>query len=168
MAIKQPPREPEAVSAVKFAEQLVRKSLAINPGMRGSGESTHDYLVRMRDIALSQAKGASPGKGVPAAASTPTKSMAARRDETASNFLTQKQDYFHQGISGLRERMEVLRKEEQSMRERVVQEITEFMIVVWSEVDVAESQATLKKFRAFLAELGITEVDLVKRARSRR
>lgn len=146
-----------ALSPLRFAQDLVRRSHSIKARLR-RGDTTHDFLVRMRDAALHKPDDSSP-LVAPA-------EDADQRHSTTAQFLTETGDKLQENVGALRKQIEALEAKCKSTRARAIDDIVEFLVVVWGDGDVAACQATLKKFRPLLLELGVTEVDILKETRA--
>lgn len=158
-----PPKKPEfGDDKMAFAEDLVRKSLAINPGLRGL-DSTHKYLMKMRELAL-----AKPQTKTNEPKAAPAKSAADRRAESTQLFLQQRAGEFDTQLAGIDARLAALEEEKRAAKAQVVDEVVSFMSVVWAEADADTARRVLEGFRPFLTALGVSAVDVVKRAREAR
>lgn len=149
----------DALSPLRFAENLVRRSHQMQARLR-RGEATNDFLVRMRDAALAQEKS---GKPIDTDSGFP---VPDQRNAATAQFLVETSDRLQRDLSDIRTKMAALEAEQKRLRGRSVDDLIEFLAIVWSDTDMAAVQATLKQFRPMLMELGTTDVELIKQARN--
>ena len=120
-------------------------------------------LANLRQQAIAQSK---QGGGAPSAA--PKASVAERRKSTIAFFLEQKAGEFEEVEADISTREKALQQERRELQGRVTDEIADFLGLMSGGVETPEARDILHHQRAFLTQLGISEVDLLKRATTRR
>ncbi len=151
------PAEPD----VELMEQLVKKSLDVNPELRG-GKSTHEVLAALREEAIARSK--SGGTSQP---EQPTTSLADRRRGTIAFFLEQKVKEFGESEADISAREKVLRAERAELQARVVDDIEVFLALLSDGNESPEVRMVLTQFKHFLQQLGTSETQLLAAARRR-
>lgn len=166
MAIHRPKNvEPQfEIPDVKFIDDMVRASLQMNPQLR-QGMSTSTYLSRMRKQAVEAMKNKAAASKPAAPAATSAKSDDERRKQTLSMFLGLKRDDLEKELAGIRERQQALANEEKAIKERCVEEIVDHLIVVCGGAHLKLAQDVLATARTLLAQLDISDSELLRRAR---
>jgi hypothetical protein len=154
------PATQEAKPDVDLMEQLVKKSLEVNPQLR-DGKSTREVLAGLREEAVSRSK--SHGQEPEA----PQPSLSERRSGTIAFFLEQKAKEFHESERDIIEREMRLRAERTNLQRRVIDEIEVFLALVSDGKDSPEARAILTRSRTFLQQLGTNEKQLLAASRRR-
>ncbi len=170
MVLKRPEATPnqEPEPKAELIEHLVKKSLDINPNLRG-GKDTREVLEDLKREALARSKqggGAAPAEG-PAAASAPRANLAERRKSTMAFFFEQKAQEFDGAIADLDARERLLHKERKELQERFTADLTDF-VALMAGGDSPEVREVLKEQRAFLTKLGANEQEILRQAKGRR
>ncbi len=166
------PTNPEPASDADFVEDLVKKSLSINPRLKG-GMRTQQYLEKLRQQALAEGKGPSasaPAPAAPPAASAPaaaSSSLNDKKSRTLSMFLDQRSEDYDQRAAAIRSRRAELDKEEAALKQEAIDDIVDILTVVSHGESVLELQPVLGKYRGFLGTLGVADRDLLKMVKRR-
>ncbi len=166
MAVRRPPQAPPGTSVpdVELMEHLVKKSLDINPQMRG-GKSTHEVMEDLRKEAIARSKTAGVGTAPPSGAAKA--SLSERRRATIAFFFEQKSAQMQTVLADLRARERALADEKRVIQKQLVDEIVDFIHMVSSGAEVPELRGVLLAHRGLLAELNVSEADLIRLAKGR-
>lgn len=169
MAVQRPKGAKPQLAApdAEFIDKLVKRSLEINPELRGS-DSTTKFLRRLREQALAGAEGAPPPTPANSKPAAKTKTMEDRRAQTVSLFMAQKIEDHERDAAELREREEQLKRDKKELNERTREEIADFLMVAYSGATEPPSSKLLRSYRAFLSSLGVTDTDLLRRIKQRK
>ena len=147
---------------LELMEQLVKKSLEINPEMRG-GKRTAEVMEDLRKQAVGQSKSA------PTAVSTaPKPSLTERRLSTMAFFFEQKQAEFQENLGEIAVKERELEKEKKELKVRFGDELTDFLALMSGGTETPESKEILRRYRSFVAALGLNEADILRVAKTRR
>ena len=160
-----------AESDPKLVDELVRKSLAINPDMR-QGRDTQAVIadLRAQAVALSKkgsAKSASPAQSLDATKFTNTAKPASQdpRLATLDIFMRDKAQRYPNAREEIHQRMEALRREAEQLRLNTIREITELVsTLLMSGADAQGVQNTMGHYRDLLSSLKISEMTLLEQA----
>lgn len=159
--------DPE-IPDVEFVEELVRKSLAVNQHLR-SGESTTKYLKKLRQEAAAAAKGPvgdTSGHAAEAAAPKP-RSQLDRKKSTLGTFIESKAVDFDGQLAKLTEKRRQLEQEERQLREKFIDGLVDMLVLVSEGEDLSAFRSVLGQHQAFVSQLGVRDVDLLKAAKKR-
>jgi hypothetical protein len=153
-------------SSVELMEHLVKKSLDINPELR-DGMRTGEVMDSLKQQALARSKTQPQGKGTPGRPADDKAALAERRKSTISFFCEQKAKEYEEGSKALAIKEVALRKEREGLQARVANELSDFLGMIAGGTDGVEAREVLRTFRAFLSELGVTDTDLLARAKKK-
>jgi hypothetical protein len=151
--------DPQGKPQIELIEELVKKSLDVNPSL-GGGRDVQAVMSSLKKEAIQAKSGAPP--------STPTASLADRRKSTIAFFLEQKQAEFEELAADITVRENVLLKERQDLQRRIFEELLDFLALMSGGVDSPEARQVVHEHRGFVAQLGVTEVDVVLGTQKRR
>jgi hypothetical protein len=185
MVIKRPDMQSKGAEPdLEIMEQLVKKSLEINPQLK-DGKNTRQVLADLRNQALARSKSGSGGGGPSSmgggqstmgqarsvgsapAATAAKPDMAARRKNTISFFFEQKASEFEESVVDINMREKALQKEKNELQQRFFDELVDFFTLMAGGAQSPESRAVLVEQRAFLSQLGVAEADLIREVQRR-
>ncbi len=164
MVIKKPTNPEPSGSSVDLREQLVRKSLEVNPKLRGTAE--RDTNEVLQDLKAEAAGLARAGKAAAQKGSAPARApatLADKRKNAIASFMDQKIAEHAELSADIAERERALQDEKKALRERLTQELADFLAIVGTGPQSPEAKSVLSQHRAFLTQLGISDADLVSR-----
>lgn len=164
MAFKRPQvaaTAPGRAGDMKVVDELVLKSLAINPSLaRGADPSS--ALEELR------AEITTTGRSRQAPARPATKSLGDRRQQTVQLFLEQKSDDYQHVTDDFDARVAAVERERAVERDRAIDEIVGLITVILaSGAGAQELEATVSKFKPLLTQLEVSARDLVREAQRR-
>ncbi len=174
MVLKRPKnisaQESENESDVELMEHLVKKSLDINPNLRG-GRDTQEILKGLRKEAVSKSavgKAAADSSDVaePTAAEKKAK-LAARRRSTIEFFFEQKAEEFGAASREVNARRRALEDELKKLQATTVDEMVDFLSLLAGGAESAEAREVMRSYRKFLKELGASDAEIVQAAKRR-
>jgi hypothetical protein len=147
---------------LKIVDELVLKSLAINPSLaRGADPSSAleelraEITTTRRPDSLPSARGPSP-------------SLNDRRQQTIQLFLEQKAEDYQRVSDGFDARIAALERERAAERDRAIDEIVGLITVILaSGAGAAEVEKTVSGFKPLLVQLEVSGRDLVREAQRR-
>ncbi|MBI5507583.1 MAG: hypothetical protein HY903_02405 [Deltaproteobacteria bacterium] len=169
MVLKRPstlPEQPQRRAPepdVELVEQLVKKSLDINPDLR-DGKNTHQVMQDLKRQAVARSKEGGAGGGIAA----PRGNLAERRRGTIAFFFEQKASDFETAVADVTARERLLQQEKQALRDQVVGDLADFFALMAGGIQSPEAKDVIRENRPFLSKLGITEADLVAAASRRK
>lgn len=134
-------------------EHLVKKSLAVNPALRG-GMKTSEVLESLRQQVIAKADGG--------------KEEQRKSRPHIGSFFEQKYKEFQGETADLLERERKLAEEKAGIQARYVEMIVGFLGMTAGGADTAEAREVLMTFREFLSDLGLTEAQIIERTRGNR
>ena len=158
-----------ATSDTSFMEHLVKKSLDVNPGLRG-GRSTQEVLNSLRQEAMANAQAGESGGAlsIPEAAAMPTAGPDERRLKSIQFFLDQKGAEFAADSQGIADQIAGLQAQLDGLRAAAVSDLADFLSLVGGGSDSPETRRALRDHRELLSALGISEDALLKLTDERR
>ncbi|MBN1962775.1 MAG: hypothetical protein JW841_17730 [Deltaproteobacteria bacterium] len=143
----------------KIVDELVRKSLDVNPEMR-RGRDTQEVLDELRGKAIAKAKAQPSNNETPIAFSGKDPRL-----QTIEIFMRDKAQNYPKIISELEARIESIRKEIEQTRIGTISEITELVkAMLLSGAQTQGIHSTLNAFRDLLTSLKTNEFDIVNNA----
>ncbi len=150
----------------QFVSDLVKKSLAVNPGLK-RGMRTQQFLEQMRQKAAAAAKGsAAAGKAAPAP-QKPAGPREDRRVRTITTFFEQTNEIFEERATDLKARKTALEQEELALKKQTTEDIIDLMSVVAAGMPLPNLDALFTRFRPLLSKLGVTDRDILKALRQK-
>lgn len=158
---------------VELMEELVRKSLQVNPSLK-DGKSTGQVIDDLRSMALERSArhggpggqgGAGAARGGGGRPEAPADERSERRVKTISFFLLQKQEELAEQEADLAAQERALAKRRQELTARLLDEVAEFFGLMAGGAESPEARTALRQQRAFIEQLGVSEADLARRAR---
>lgn len=171
MVVRRPQKDSEESTGtdkpeLELMERLVKKSLDVNPSLK-AGRDTRGALEALRQQAVARSK-QSPGEsGGTSGAAEPGSDLSSRRQSAIAFFLDQKASEFQGQIDDIIARERALEAERAHLRERVLDEVADFFGLMSGGADSPEAHHVLRDHLAFLKSLGVSESDIVTRARRR-
>lgn len=164
MVFKRSTGTPEATSATdaKFVDELVRKTLDVNPEIR-RGRDTQEVLDELRGKAVAKAKTGPAGSLVAAFGGKDP------RLQTIDIFLREKGQVFPKLITEFEARITAIRQEMEQARLTTIAEILELVgVLMVSNAPADAVQTILRDHRALFAALKVTEVEILTSAANRK
>ncbi len=167
MVLRRPDKRPGSPAAeagkpdIQLMEELVKKSLDVNPAL-GGGRDAKQVIASFKEEASGAAR-TSPGAMPP-----PRASLAERRKATIKFFLEQKQEELEELSADITAREKLLAEERRQLQQRVYEEVVDFLALVSGGTESQEAREAVHECRSFIAELGVTEIDVIKGAQKRR
>lgn len=153
-------KEDDPKSDVELMEHLVKKSLDVNPHLR-SGRRTGEVLRELKEEAVARAQAEQPS------ASKRQANVSDRRKSTIAFFLEQKAGEFKDQLADITAREKLLQQEKDALKATVADDIADFLALMAGAADSPEAREVLREQRAFLTALGLTDGDVIERARHR-
>ena len=148
-------------SDLQLMEHLVKKSLDVNPGLRG-GRSTQEVMQNLRKEAVN------PSAAEAAAVAKPKASVSEKRRKTMEFFLEQKAEEYRDSADSIMIRMKALEHELAGVRETTVDELIDFLSLISGGTDSPEAREVLRQYRDLLKELGVSDDEILRAASNRR
>jgi hypothetical protein len=168
MVLKRPTTTPanEPAPTAELMEHLVKKSLDINPNLRG-GKDTREVLEDLKREAVARAKQGGASEAAPTGAAAPRANLAERRKSTMVFFFEQKAQEFDSAVADIDARERLIQRERKDLQERFSGDLVDF-IALMAGGDSPELRDVLREFRAFLAKLGANDQEIIRQAKARR
>jgi flagellar motility protein MotE (MotC chaperone) len=174
MALKRPEAapayEPE-LGDLKLVEQMVKKSLQVNPGMRAANMSTTAFLEDLRKKTAAAIKAEKTGAAAPSGRTAPGQKPAPAgvtddpRQRTVAIFLQEKRQTYEQESASVRAQIKALEQKRDGLNKKTIDEIADLlMVVLASGGDATGMQKVLKQYDDLLAQLGVSANDLIRKA----
>ncbi len=146
---------------LKVVDELVLKSLAINPSL-ARGADPASALEELR------AEITTTGPAQPSPARRATPSLGDRRQQTVHLFLEQKADDYCQVAAAFDARVAAVERERAAERDRAIDEIVGLITVILaSGASAQELETTVNRFKPLLTQLEVSARDLVREAQRR-
>lgn len=153
-------------------EQLLRKTLAVNPSIK-DGKSTAAVMEELRKQAVlssrsgqDAAQGRRPGTTQQPAGPTEL-TMQERRMSTISYFFDQKDSEYRERDAQIRLKEEAIKKERQQLRIQFLEAIADFFSLMHGGAETPEAKNVMRKHAKLLSTLTISEADLIRRTREK-
>ncbi len=154
---------------LRLDEEMVRKSLSVNPALR-QGRETRKVLRDLQDMARRKVTSGSASDDRAAAAPNAPVAFEGKdpRLQTIDIFMRDRTQSFADATAGFEARVEAVRSEQDQARRNTVAEILELVgVLLLSGADTQGVLTTLRRYRDLLCALKISEADIVDRARKR-
>lgn len=154
MPVKRPQGvEPKfEVPNVQFVDNLVRRSLEINPKIR-EGLTTQQFLERLRQAAQGQPQ---------AKAQAPATTADDHSAHTLALFMRERSEDFERSARDLRAELAKVQARQTELQQQTLAQVVEFLKFLYGPGMPEPKATTLKPFAAFLGDLGKSDQEILK------
>ena len=159
---------------IELMEELVRKSLKVNPALK-DGRDTTQVLDDLRSQAVGKSERHSggratrpsmkPGRAGKQTAPAAVDNRTERRVKTITFFLHQKMEDLEEQEADINAQERILANKRQEIKATAIDEIADFFGLMSGGAESPEAREGLRQYRTFLDQLGVSEVDIARRAR---
>ncbi len=164
MALKRPKPPDLSVKDVRLIDELVSKSLSINPQM-GGGQDTQGYLNKIRNEAVQAEREGKPR--TPTSTSSP-QNKSVLRMQTIRFLIEQREQDVNEGLEQFAIRKKELESERQTFLRQMSDDIVNAVsVVIASGASDQECAKAMAPSRALFKKLEITDLQIIQQAKRR-